>query len=468
MNSGAYEDSISAVVDELCSLRRDVDILNNGGWNVKMGPFERSKDLTDIQVAAIRREIAGRLNGSATKPNGSLSLDGVSDRQENPIKPVSKPMAPKSLATSLPPRGLVTSLPPRGLATSLPPRGMATSLTQSAKGLATSLAQPVKDLATGLATSLTPPPKSPATSSTTQLPIRNPTPATVPVTEMEAWKPSYIRSLKALDNLKVPAPGVMQTFTRDLINNIFGGNEHSPSLFFIPTAIENPLLPQRTYYLMDSLVEPFLPSTPGQHGAKLTPFFNNNSPEGSEEDASYTNVPLFISSSAYAGPDKAKANEYVYFGTYSQTRWSDKLDSDRLRDVVPQKVVEYWAATLADLGRPEWMSAALAKHFYPPPEYLGTLPTSEEEAKQVGESRVIMNDVEDFLREMAAWKIYSAAEVSGMGKEDMLKAFEKADADAPAGLRLWFEYLECTMWDEGFYKMLVKSQTSLNNGGRIN
>lgn len=77
----------SAVVDELCSLRRDVDILNTGGWNVKMGPFERSKDLKDEQLSAIRQQIAGRLNDSATTPDGSLSLDGVSDRQDSPMKP---------------------------------------------------------------------------------------------------------------------------------------------------------------------------------------------------------------------------------------------------------------------------------------------------------------------------------------------------------------------------------------------
>lgn len=76
----------SAVVDELCSLRRDVDILNTGGWNVKMGPFERSKDLTDIEVATVHQQIAGRLSTSTTL-DGSLSLDGVSDRQDSPMKP---------------------------------------------------------------------------------------------------------------------------------------------------------------------------------------------------------------------------------------------------------------------------------------------------------------------------------------------------------------------------------------------
>lgn len=76
----------SAVIDELCSLRRDVDILKTGGWNIKMGPFERSKNLTDVEVAAIHQQIAGRLNNSDTTPDGSLSLDGVSDRQDSPTK----------------------------------------------------------------------------------------------------------------------------------------------------------------------------------------------------------------------------------------------------------------------------------------------------------------------------------------------------------------------------------------------
>lgn len=285
-------------------------------------------------------------------------------------------------------------------------RGLATHL---ATHLATSLPP-----AQGLATSL-------ANGQATQLSIRTQEPAAVSETKMEAWKPSYIRSLKPLDNLKVPAPGSMQTFTRDFINSIFGGMEHSPSLFYIPIAIENTLLPQRTYYLMESTVEPFLPSTPGQHGAKLTPFFNNASPEG-DEDISYNNVPLFVASSTYLGEGKGKANEYIYFGTYSQNRWSDKLDADRLRDVVSEKVKQYWAATLADPGRPKWMTAALAKHFYPQPEYTGTLP--EEDAKEVV-GKQIQKDITEFMLEMAAWKQYAAAEVAGMGKEAMLKQFEK-------------------------------------------
>lgn len=327
----------------------------------------------------------------------------------------SKPMAPRGLATIL-----ATSLPPaKGLATDLaqPAKSLATSFTQPAKGLATSLAQPAK----GLATSLAPPSKGLANGQATQLPICTPEPAAAPATKMELWKPSYIRSLKPLDNLKVPSPGSMQTFTRDFITSIFGGMEHSPSLFYIPTAIENPLLSQRTYYLMDSTVEPFLPSTPGQHGAKLTPFFNNASPEG-DEDVSYNNVPLFIASSAYLGEGKGKSNEYVYYGAYSQNRWSDKLDADRLHDVVSEKVKQYWASTLADPGRPKWMTAALAKHFYPQPEYTGALP--EEDAKEVA-GKQIQKDITEFLLETAAWKQYAAAEVAGMGKEAMMKQFKK-------------------------------------------
>ncbi|QDS69621.1 hypothetical protein FKW77_008876 [Venturia effusa] len=466
----------SALVDELCSLRRDVDVLNAGGWNVKMGPFERSKNLTDVEVAAIRQQIAGRLNG-ATTPDGSLSLDGVSDRQDSPMKTASKPMVPGGLATSLPPpKSLATSLaqPVKSLATSLvqPAKGLATSVAQPAKGLATSVAQPAKGLATsvaqpvkGLATSLATPPKAPATNlAPTQLPIRAQEPATVPVKKIELWKPSYIRSLQSVNNLKVPPPASMQTFTRDFLNITFGGLEHSPSLFYIPTLIKKPLLPERTYYLMDKSVEPYLPSAPGQHGTKLTPFFNNASPAG-DEDISYKNVPLFVASSAYLGEAKSKPNEYVYFGAYSQTRWSDRLDAERLRHDVSQKVKEHWAATLADPARPKWMTEAMEKHFYPQPEYLGALPQASPREIQ-GEE--IQKAVTEFLLETAAWKQFATAKVAGMDKEAMLQMFDKADADSPAGLRLWFEYLECTMWDEGFYNMLVKSQVLFKNGGRLN
>ena len=40
-------------------------------------------------------------------------------------------------------------------------------------------------------------------------------------------------------------------------------------------------------------------------------------------------------------------------GNYSQTRWSDKLDYDRMVEQVPREVKTYWAEELSSQGRME-------------------------------------------------------------------------------------------------------------------
>jgi len=40
----------------------------------------------------------------------------------------------------------------------------------------------------------------------------------------------------------------------------------------------------------------------------------------------------------------------------------------------------------------------------------------------------------------------------------MADAVTQPDAGDPAGLRLWWEYLECVDWNIDFYKYLVHSQ----------
>jgi hypothetical protein len=251
----------------------------------------------------------------------------------------------------------------------------------------------------------------------TQLPIRPQEAAAS--TKKDEWKPAFIRSLKTLENLLVPSPASMKTFSRDFLHITFQGLEHSPSLFYIPQVIDKPLLPERTYYLMDSTVEPYMPTVPGQHGAKLTPFFNSADPAGNGSVA-YEKVPLFIASSKYVGEAKAKANEYVYFGSYSQTRWSDKLDADRIKECVPLSVKQHWARILADPARPAWMTEALMKHFFPLPEYEGKTPNGDVKA----ENEKVKQDIAEYLAELQAYKEVAKEDLAGMDKEAMLKAFD--------------------------------------------
>jgi hypothetical protein len=73
-------DSLRAnLVNELCSLRRDVDALLDGGWQFKLGPFERGKTPSDAEEAVLRQQIEARLRRADTPPIGRLYFDGISE-----------------------------------------------------------------------------------------------------------------------------------------------------------------------------------------------------------------------------------------------------------------------------------------------------------------------------------------------------------------------------------------------------
>lgn len=159
----------------------------------------------------------------------------------------------------------------------------------------------------------------------------------------------------------------MTTFHIDFLNNHLGGILWSPGLRYITHSNSAAqVLRNRTYYMIDPAHEPFLPKAPGQHGAKLTAFFNkapeeefDNLPEGTN---SYTNVPMFV---------QLGSGRYAYFGNYSQTRWSDKLDVDTVKTRVPVHVRAYIAKELTALDREPWVTEELKKHLFPRPGYEG-------------------------------------------------------------------------------------------------
>ncbi|KAJ8107788.1 hypothetical protein OPT61_g8623 [Boeremia exigua] len=280
------------------------------------------------------------------------------------------------------------------------------------------------------------------------------------------WKPCYLSTLPQLPadiRAKIPAKQGMATFTYDMLQNTFGGIAWSPGLKYINKA-EPPLLQNRTYYMLDPKHEPYLPKTPGEHGAKLTAFFNrppeeefDNLPEGTN---SYTNVPMFI---------RVSQGRYVYFGNYSQTRWSDKLDNDTMKARVPQHVKDYIAKDLATLPREKWVTEELKKHFFPKPEYEGTVlvPTNDgstittvDEEKH---SKRVASDVKDYIQDLAEWEREANMKTAMIKSDFILNAFDAADADDPPALRLWWEYLECVEWKPDFYNMLVGLQARADN-----
>jgi hypothetical protein len=248
-----------------------------------------------------------------------------------------------------------------------------------------------------------------------------------------------------------------ETFTQDFLTLNFGGHQYSPGFFFIPHRSD---LPSCSYWLLDSENEPHLPSSPGQHGAKLTAFFNESPPAKGEklpDEANYLRVPVFIR--------VAGEKEYRYFGNYSQTRYSDKLDYERVITAVSENVRRYWAKQLTAQDRPEWVTEALIAHFWPKPQYFGPYPTDSAVATPVsveGDSeeetaveKRVSKALAQYAQELKDWRKEAVMKVKYLTEENLMKAFGKADADEEAGLRLWWEYLECVGYDEGFYEFLV-------------
>ncbi|KAF2091875.1 hypothetical protein K490DRAFT_32875 [Saccharata proteae CBS 121410] len=271
-----------------------------------------------------------------------------------------------------------------------------------------------------------------------------------------SWQPLAIRRLPPLPAAElsvIPGKTTMKTFSWGFLQEFYGGKQWSPSFYYVPPSHGKVLLPSRSWYGIDAKYEPYMPHSPGAHGAKLTAFFNPDSPEdvhGDENGNSLHNVPLFISASNWATdlPEK----QYVYFGMYSQLRFSDKLDYERMVESVPHEVKMYWAEQLSSPARPEWVTDQLKKHFFPKPEYQGHLPGPDVD------SCVVRSDFAEYRRELQEWESDASMVAGSLSKEEILQAFEQEDANEPRGLRLWWEYLQCIGWDSGFYHMLLKAQ----------
>jgi hypothetical protein len=226
----------------------------------------------------------------------------------------------------------------------------------------------------------------------------------------------------------------MATFTFDFLQGTFGGITWSPGLRYI-NSTSAPMLKNRTYYMLDPSNEPYLPKAPGQHGAKLTAFFNkapeeefDNLPEGTN---SYTDVPMFI---------QVEPGRYAYFGNYSQTRWSDKLDNDTMRARVPQHVKKHLATELAATPREDWVTQELKKHFFPKPEYEGSLlpPTSDDTTVTSidGEQykKQMTSDIKEYIEQLAEWVREANMKTAMMKPDFILNAFDAVSLPMPGNI----------------------------------
>ena len=251
-----------------------------------------------------------------------------------------------------------------------------------------------------------------------------------------SFKPRFIAELSQLSEAtrsKIPPEPV--TFAPDFLRNNLGGILWSPGYVFVPPS-QMSILPGRAYFMVDPAHDPHLPSGPGQHGAKLVPFFNmapedNDAFNLPDDFNSSVDVPLFVLRDITDNSGKIRKH-YVYYGHYTQSRWSDKLDHDHMAACVPPSVREFWARELSAVGRPEWVTNALQKQFFPSPEYTGTLPGYlEDEGGSVKDGdfatreEIVAKDLKRYLEKLRMWKKEADMRTSMIREDFILAAFDK-------------------------------------------
>ncbi|KAI7613381.1 hypothetical protein KC346_g7360 [Hortaea werneckii] len=283
------------------------------------------------------------------------------------------------------------------------------------------------------------------------------------------WIPCALRNLQPTTPPLLPNPA--QTFTLEFLFNTLSGVQWSPGFYFNPTTSPSNLPPTKSYWLLDGPYEPFLPSQPGQAGAKITAFFNDTLPTSEEEaehsaaptEEDYLNTPIFISPDPLDVPTDER--RYTYFGRYSQKRFSDRIGYDTLREHIPEGVLRFWAESLASPERPEWITRQLMRGFWPRPVYEG--PAFAEDVGETGSVGSGSDQVQDervlcalreYARELVEWEREARKRVGLLKSEDLLESFQMSDAAAQPGLRLWWEYFEFVEFDRGFYDGLVDAQ----------
>ncbi|KAF2141422.1 uncharacterized protein K452DRAFT_39291 [Aplosporella prunicola CBS 121167] len=475
--------------NELIQMRREIDMLKKGGWTVTVGPFQAPDTVDNYGADAIHRRLEDS-NSLQPLTSSSQQLQIEQSAPENACQPT-PPQTPDHVNSSVRPldpaqtceQSTQTDEVPQKAGTasgsfvhastsnghdgtlggeqdeSIETRRAAAGLTSQTNGQTNGTVH--KALAPNESVVATPGPE-PEEESTPDKPL--PTtedPAHALMKKEPSWQPLGIRGLRALpasELSKVPGPSAMVGFDHTFIKRFFGGRQWSPGFHYVKAKEGHCILPSRSFYILDAATEPYLPSKPGTHGVKLTAFFNPENPEdvdGKVGSHAYENVPLFIQHVAKAKDSSsgAPSNNLIYFGMYSQCRFSDKLDYDRMVERVPRHVRMYWAEELANVARPGWVTDALKRHFCTPPAYEGPLPNA------VGaEEAVLRQEIGAHVRELTEWDEEARILVAKLTKEKLLDAFESEDSGDPPGLRLWWEYLECVNWDEKFYDMMVKEQ----------
>lgn len=365
--------NLNILTEQYQQLSSAIDKLKVGGWPVTVGPFQE-QDTSQLRQSA--RELHREFDELSRK-----SVDGAADTDNE---------AGFHNSTG---RGFAVPSPNSRLVTDGP-----------------------VDIAARPQPALTPP-QSPTKETTAEPTVQ---------TEADSWQPHFLTTLKPYSSPSIPSAQTTTNFHPEFLSTILGGTDWSPGLRFIPGTSKTCLLKNRTYYLLDPANEPYLPTTPGTHGAKLTAFFNA-SPEEHFGDlpeglSSYEDVPMFI---------RTPTGRYTYFGSYTQTRWSDKLSYDEMVSRVPTSVKQYWAKELTSSVRQEWVTAELKKHFFKKPEYEGRMyvlhdqkddATVSTEAEVKNQARM-EKDVKKYVDALREWEREADMRVSMVKPAFIMDAF---------------------------------------------
>ncbi len=148
-------------------------------------------------------------------------------------------------------------------------------------------------------------------------------------------------------NLDIPRNS--EDFTFNFLRGGLRGRSQPPCCYAnTKRTTPGQVYPVKAWYTIDAEEEPFLPPSPGKHGAKLTLFM----PEVSEADDYNPKEasPLFV---------KRGRRGYVYFGTYSQSRYSDRLSYAEMELEVPRSVKEHRAKEVGRSAKPKWIVDAM-------------------------------------------------------------------------------------------------------------
>jgi hypothetical protein len=278
-----------------------------------------------------------------------------------------------------------------------------------------------------------------------------------------AWKPYHLTTLAAFSGPILPGDATV-TFHPDFLANTLGGACWSPGLRFIkgkgPCILKN-----RTYYQLDPQNEPYLPEAPGKHGAKLTAFFNKAPEEEfadllDDDSNSYEDVPMFV----------LVGKRYMYYGNYSQTRWSDKLDYDTMTTRVPRHVKNYWAEELTSTTREEWVTEELKKHFFRKPEYEGRLfaapdhETTVNSEKEIELTEKMTRDVRKYVEELREWEREANMKTAMIKKQSILEAFDAVSCMEVR--RRWMLTKYSLIWMRRLHFASGGNTLSVSTGGR--